>query len=82
MRNYQLLITPEEAVQLSEHTLLHYNALDFAKSSEAAFNEIYPDCDPLFLYFCIINAVFEAGRVQGIREERQRRNKRRVSDAV
>lgn len=84
MKKYKPLVTKEEIEQLAEYAWMYSSghAINIANHYRAVLEERFSDCDPLFDYYCIINAVFEAGRVQGIREERQRRNKRRVSDAV
>ena len=75
MKEYQLLVTPEEAVRLSDHSwpYSYGHASKIASYCKDAFREMYTDSDPMWNYACMIQAVFEAGRIQGIREERNRR---------
>lgn len=77
MREFALLITPAEAVKLSEQSNsfvpMGHRAMEIAEYCTRYFQDRYSNCDPDWNYFCMIQAVFEAGRVQGIREERSRR---------
>lgn len=61
MREFALLITPAEAVKISEQSN------NFVPMGHSAM-EIAEYCTR-----CMIQAVFDAGRIQGIREERNRR---------
>lgn len=86
MKEFVLLITPAEAVKLSEQSgsflPVGHSAMEIAEYCTRYFNNLYSDCDPDWNYFCMIQAVFEAGRVQGIREERKRRTEGRTSYGV
>lgn len=75
MKDYTLLITPDEAVTLAIHAFAvsYGHAKKIADCSAAAFNKRYGDGDPRFAQLCTIQAIYEAGRIQGIREERRRR---------
>ena len=77
MKEYLLLVSPEEAVRLAEHSwpYSYCHAREIAEYSEAAFKKMFSEADPRFNYLCMIQAVFEAGRIQGIREERSRRRR-------
>lgn len=77
MREFALLITPAEAVRLSEQSNdfvpMGHSALEVAEYCSRHFHEQYSGSDTDWNYFCMIQAVFNAGRIQGIREERSRR---------
>ena len=70
-------ITPAEALRLSgqsgDFLDIGYTAREIAEFCEAYFSGRYADSDPCFRYFCTMQTVFAAGRIQGIREERSRR---------
>lgn len=73
MKELQLFITPQEAVKLSHQlTTEHWK---IAKDIQEAYcedrNKVSAD-DTLKTCFSLA-AIFNAGRVQGIREERQKR---------
>lgn len=78
MREFALLITPDEAVKLSiqsgNFVPMGHRAVEIAEYCSRYFLDRYSDSDPKWLSFCVIQAVFDAGRIQGIREERRRRN--------
>lgn len=70
-------ITPAEALRLSgqsgDFLDTGYTAREVAEFCEAYFSGRYADSDPRFRDFCTMQALFNAGRIQGIREERSRR---------
>lgn len=70
-------ITPAEALKFSgqegEFIDIGRKAAEIAQYCEVFFLNHYSDGDPLFRHFCTMQAVFNAGRIQGIREERSRR---------
>lgn len=70
-------ITPAEALKFSgqegEFIDIGRKATEIAQYCEVFFLNHYSDGDPLFRHFCTMQAVFNAGRIQGIREERSRR---------
>lgn len=75
MKEFIMLISPEEAVNLSEHSFAETRrpAIEIANHCKKAFQRAHIDADPAFNYVCMVQAIFEAGRIQGIREERNRR---------
>ena len=70
-------ITPAEALRFSgqsgDFLDTGYTAREVAEFCDAYFSGRYADSDPRFRDFCIMQALFNAGRIQGIREERIRR---------
>lgn len=70
-------ITPAEALRFSgqsgDFLDIGHTAQDVADFCDAYFSGRYADSDPRFRYFCTMQALFNAGRIQGIREERSRR---------
>lgn len=70
-------ITPAEALRLSgqsgDFLDIGHAAQDVATFCDAYFSGRYADSDPRFRDFCTMQALFNAGRIQGIREERSRR---------
>ena len=70
------LVTPEEAVKLS----LAFSGVDTAAIAMEIAKEYYrctPDIkDGLFKLGFLYSTLYEAGRLQGIREERRRRKPR------
>lgn len=75
MKEIIMLVTPEEAVKLSDHSwpYTYGSAVGTYNAINRIINEEYSDTDPSFNKLCAVQATFEAGRIQGIREERQRR---------
>lgn len=75
MKEFIMLVTPEEAVSLSEYSVANSgkSAMQIANHCKQAFKTMYSGADPAFNYLCMVQAIFEAGRIQGIREERNRR---------
>lgn len=74
------LITPEEAAELTHKA----GTVDDSSRGEAIYNTYIETTPPekiakyrSFVAFCAIGAVYTAGRIQGIREERQRRRTRK-----
>lgn len=72
MQLNESLVTPEEAVAIFERTSI-ITCLRANSVKRACFAAITPDLDMHFVLGCVWNA----GRVQGIREERRRRKKGR-----
>lgn len=70
-------ITPAEALRFSgqsgDFLDTGYTAREVAEFCDAYFSGRYADSDPRFRDFCTMQALFNAGRIQGIREERSRR---------
>lgn len=70
-------ITPAEALRFSgqsgDFLDIGHAAQDVATFCDAYFSGRYADSDPRFRDFCTMQALFNAGRIQGIREERSRR---------
>lgn len=70
-------ITPAEALRFSgqsgDFLDIGHAAQDVATFCDAYFSDRYADSDPRFRDFCTMQALFNAGRIQGIREERIRR---------
>lgn len=70
-------ITPAEALRFSgqsgDFLDIGHTAQDVADFCDAYFSGRYADSDPRFRDFCTMQALFNAGRIQGIREERSRR---------
>lgn len=79
MKQFEPLITPEEIVQMSEHSSRFCPTGHFAVTLEAFCKEYaaakWGEDDPRWNKFCVLHDIFEAGRIQGIREERTRRKK-------
>ena len=74
------LITPEEAAELTHKA----GTVDDSIRGEAIYNTYIETTPPekiakyrSFVTFCAIGAIYAAGRIQGIREERQRRRTRK-----
>lgn len=67
------LITAQEAVKLSRRAgtidsleLARNIAIEWKRTSDG-------NNDPIFNYLCMLGAIYDAGRIQGIREQRQTR---------
>ena len=65
-----LLVTPIEAVKLT-----HYRTIEdfvIVENIENAFSEHsgYNKSDVIWYYRCLLATIYNAGRIQGIREER------------
>lgn len=68
MNKKAFYVSPEEIVKLSDE-LVHVSELQFARDVYEKYKQTYPDT-----HFCFaLAAVFAAGRVQGVREERARK---------
>lgn len=70
----ELLITPDEAVTLIDN--VHANQfVDIYNFGRSILNKIdsLKSNDPTYDYMSFVNALFIAGRVQGIREERMKK---------
>lgn len=85
MNEYIARVTPVEALRLSDQDgnfiECGEQASEIAAFCESYFRQKYSDSSPDFRDFCSAQAVFNAGRIQGVREERSRR-KSRTSAAV
>ena len=85
MEKYVALVSPIEALLLSDRTNDFIDMGEQAGEIEAFcrsyFRLKYGDSSRDFRDFCSAQAVFNAGRIQGVREERSRR-KSRASSAV
>lgn len=79
MEKYVALVSPVEALRLSDRTNdfidMGEQASEIAAFCESYFRQKYSDSSPDFRDFCSAQAVFNAGRIQGVREERSRREK-------
>ena len=77
MEKYVALVSPVEALRLSDRTNdfidMGEQASEIAAFCESYFRQKYSDSSPDFRDFCSAQAVFNAGRIQGVREERSRR---------
>lgn len=77
MKNYIALVSPVEALLLSDQDgnfiECGEQASEIAAFCESYFRQKYSDSSPDFRDFCSAQAVFNAGRIQGVREERSRR---------
>ena len=77
MNEYIARVTPVEALRLSDQDgnfiECGEQASEIAAFCESYFRQKYSDSSPDFRDFCSAQAVFNAGRIQGIREERSRR---------
>lgn len=78
-----VLVTPEEITNLSIQQLTYFE-LNFAfrlerawKSSSNVQRHLKMLSDPAFEKTCMLAAIFAAGRMQGIREERQKHRRQR-----
>lgn len=75
-KDRELLVTPEEAVRLSKKTysLDICTGTDIAKLFEKTYDKLKGE---RYQYFCmkLLGTVFNAGRIQGIREERLKHRK-------
>lgn len=70
------MVTPQEAKELA-----NYICIDTSHLAEDIYRSVYEtfathDDDTRFNQFWALGAVFEAGRVQGIREERAKKASR------
>lgn len=81
MRDFTPLVTPEEAVNLAMLSNYFVPAIPtvkgIARFSESYYYNEFTGSDHVFIHACVLYAVFEAGRVQGIREERRRKAERK-----
>lgn len=69
-----VLFTPKEAVQISRYQGA-LGTIDIVQEVEKAWGHQYDD--PQWNYYCMLSAIFEAGYIQGKREERKRRQSKR-----
>lgn len=70
------LIAPTEGVRIS-HTAGTSDDICRAREIYTAYTETYKsDSDTLFTHLCALSAVYLTGRIQGIREERERQRKK------
>lgn len=80
MNEYIARVTPVEALRLSDQDgnfiECGEQASEIAAFCESYFRQKYSDSSPDFRDFCSAQAVFNAGRIQGVREERSRRKSR------
>ena len=80
MKNYVALVSPIEALLLSDRTNDFIDMGEQAGEIEAFcrsyFRLKYGDSSRDFRDFCSAQALFNAGRIQGVREERSRRKSR------
>ena len=63
-------VTPEEAIKL-----WHYRTIAdtyIAKAIRDLYEKTEPHTDPMWRYMKLLSIVWNAGRVQGIREERHK----------
>lgn len=70
----KLLISPEEIVEICDKAGT-IDSIDIARAVEKAYlalNSVTSDKD-CWLYYCLIATIYDAGRIQGIREERAHR---------
>ena len=67
------LITPQEVAALRE-----YITLDELQKAAAVARALPPEDtgDLMYDHYCMLSAIYAAGRIQGIREERARRRSR------
>ena len=73
MKFEKLLITPEEAVELS-HNYATTKEIYIVKAIVEEWGEKYGRdyIHRVFDFYCMLSAIFTAGRIQGKREERAR----------
>mgnify|MGYP007110841111 CR=1 FL=1 len=80
MKNYVAFVSPIEALLLSDRTNDFIDMGEQAGEIEAFcrsyFRLKYGDSSRDFRDFCSAQALFNAGRIQGVREERSRRKSR------
>lgn len=75
----QTLITPQEISALRKYITLD----ELQKAAEIVRAlQLRPSGDPESDYCCMLAAIYAVGRIQGIREERARRKKDRISLAA
>lgn len=78
MNKTELLITPAEAIRLSHTRTI--SDFDIVKDLTAEFEkDLTADADDVkenqwFYSMCLLSAIWNAGRIQGIREERKKKN--------
>ena len=75
----EIMIEVEEIVRLSELTTVI--SIDLARAIEKAYKRFYDpkaEKDKLWYHYCLLAAIFDGGRIQGIREERARRKKAKL----
>lgn len=76
MNKTELLITPAEAIRLS-HTRTIFD-FDIVKDLTAEFEKELTaeevEKNQWFYSMCLLSAIWNAGRIQGIREERKKKN--------
>ena len=68
------LVTPEEAIKLMNTRTIAdmYITEEIEKSFKNLEREV---CDPIWEKFRLFALIWNAGRIQGIREERRKRNR-------
>lgn len=74
MRMYPILIHPDEAVSMRSN--ISAQQIFISKDIFDAYIKQRGNCcyfthEEMFEFFCMLSCVYNAGRVQGIREERQ-----------
>lgn len=75
------LITPEEIVSITGRAGT-IDSVDRARDIEQAFFELNKGkaCnDSKWAYYCLLSAIYDGGRIQGIREERARQREKAKS---
>ncbi len=75
-----LLLTPEEALHIIDNSPItsHTNVFDFAERLCELYRDKNPRMDRFSLTLFCFYYVFQAGRLQGIREERNKNNCRGI----
>ena len=81
MNKTQILVTPQEAVKLSNILTLdiHHIVNDIAVEFQNAQSAEDMEKDPRFYSLWLMSAVWNAGRVQGIREERRKKKNKIIN---
>ena len=69
----QLLISPKETAELSIKAGIMISSINIARDIEKAYLELETCNDCKWLHYGVLAAIFESGRIQGIREERARK---------
>lgn len=77
-RQQPIMITAEEAVKLGREQG-STNSIDRAVEIVQEWQKApqFPD-SPAYDYWCMLATIYDAGRIQGMRAERQRRNGKKV----
>lgn len=76
MNKTELLITPEEAIRLSKTRTISdfFIVQDITAKFENGLTAEEVEQDPQYYSMLLLVAIWNAGRVQGIREERKKKN--------